>query len=336
LVNWVGKEAFFFEKKNQKTFASLASLYPGDTAARIIKSFLLLFFKKEGLSSLMPISVVTGATSGIGRWIALGLCKAGHVVVLPARDLTRAEATAAWIRSLVPAADIDLVAVDLSHLGDTGRAGASIAARHGAVDVLVNNAGVFCARRETTAEGIERVIAVNHLAPYVLTSALLPSLRKAASAAGAARIVNVGSSTSDRAGIDPTDLQGERRWGMVRAYGQSKLALMMATMVWSQRLHGTGVVANVVHPGAVATGLVRAKGPIGLAWRLMAPFLLTEAAGADTPLYVALSAEFGAVSGAYVKRRRAVAPNRLALDPALVAQVWAATETLAGRVSGAA
>lgn len=278
----------------------------------------------------MPVSVITGATSGIGRWIALGLAKAGHAIVLPVRDRTRGEETAAWIRSQVPEADIDLVQADLSLLADARRAGAAISARHGAIDVLVNNAGVFCPHRELTAEGIERVIAVNHLAPFVLTAALLPALRQAAADRGEARIVNVGSSTSDRARIDPADLQGKRRWGMVRAYSQSKLALLMATMVWAERLQGTGVVANVVHPGAVATGLVRAKGPIGLAWRLMAPFLLTEAAGADTPLYAATATEFGTISGAYVKRRRVVAPNPLALDQALRERVWAATEVLAG------
>jgi NAD(P)-dependent dehydrogenase (short-subunit alcohol dehydrogenase family) len=120
---------------------------------------------------------------------------------------------------------------------------------------------------------------------------------------------------------------------MVHAYAQSKLALTMATLEWARRLHGTGVVANVVHPGAVATGLVRAGGAVGVAWRVMAPFLLTPEAGADTPLYVALSQEFATLSGAYVKKRRVVRPNRLALDPEVLAQVWDATEALAGPAS---
>ena len=185
-----------------------------------------------------------------------------------------------------------------------------------------------------TAEGHERVIAVNHLSPFVLTHTLLPALQRAARQRGEARIVNTGSSTADRAMIDPDDLEGVRRWGFVRAYSQSKLALTMTTLEWARRLHGTGVVANVVHPGAVATGLVRAHGPIGLAWRLMAPFLLTEEQGADTPVHVALSPEFGTITGAYVKRRRTVQPNRLALDQDLVARVWAATGRLAGAGSG--
>ncbi len=277
-------------------------------------------------SKCVAISVVTGATSGIGKWIALGLARAGHRVVLVARDRTRAEAAAGWIEALAPAAAIEIELADLSSLASTKAAAAAIATRHPTIDVLVNNAGVFCPRRELTGEGLELVIAVNHLAPFVLTAGVLPALR----ASGAARIVNIGSSTADHAGIDPDDLQGERSWGMVRAYSQSKLALTMVTLAWARRLHGSSVVANVVHPGAVATGLVRARGPIGIAWRLMAPFLLTPEAGADTPLHVALSPEFAAITGAYVKRRRIVRPNPLALDPVLVELVWDATEALAG------
>jgi NAD(P)-dependent dehydrogenase (short-subunit alcohol dehydrogenase family) len=274
----------------------------------------------------VAISVVTGATSGIGRWIALGLARAGHRVVVIARDGARGEVARAWIGERVPSAAIEIEAADLSSLASTRSAAAAIALRHPSIDVLVNNAGVFCPRREVTGEGLERVIAVNHLAPFVLTAGLLPALH----ASGGARIVNIGSSTADRAGIDPADLQGERRWGMVRAYGQSKLALTMATLAWARRLHGSCVVANVVHPGMVATDLIRARGAIGLAWRLMAPFQLTPEAGADTPLHVALSPEFAALTGAYLKRRRIVRPNPLALDPALVELVWDATEALAG------
>jgi NAD(P)-dependent dehydrogenase (short-subunit alcohol dehydrogenase family) len=277
----------------------------------------------------MPVSVITGATSGIGRWIALGLVRAGYRVVMVVRDAARGEAAAAWIRGQVPDAEIDMRLADLSSLAETRRVGGAIVQTCGAIDVLVNNAGVFCPRRILTQEGLECVIAVNHLSPFVLTGSLLPALR----AAEAARIVNVGSSTADRARIDPADLQGERRWGMVHAYAQSKLALTMATLEWARRLHGTGVVANVVHPGAVATGLVRAGGAVGVAWRVMAPFLLTPEAGADTPLYVALSQEFATLSGAYVKKRRVVRPNRLALDPEVLAQVWDATEALAGPAS---
>ncbi len=273
----------------------------------------------------MPLTVITGATGGLGRWVALGLAKAGHDLALISRTTARGQAARDWITLQAPHAAIHLIIADLSLLSGARRAGNEVLALNRPVDVLVNNAGVFCARREETAEGHERVLAVNHLAPFVLTRALLPALRLAPRGA---RIVNVGSSTSDRARIYPDDLEGHRRWGLVHTYGQSKLALLIATCGWAARLAGSGVVANTVHPGAVASGLVRAGGAIGLAWRCMAPFLLSEQQGADTPLHVAQAPEFATTTGAYVKRRRAVPANPRALDAALAARVWAATELL--------
>lgn len=276
----------------------------------------------------MPVSVVTGATGGIGRWIALGLARAGHTVVAVGRDRGRGDELLQWIGARVPDARVELLVTDLSSLAATRQAGMMIDARFPAIDVLINNAGVFTTRRQVTAEGHEQVLAINHLAPFVLTRTLMPALRGAAAAGGRARIVNIGSSTSDRAKINPDDLELLRGWRMVRAYSQSKLALMMTTFAWAQRLQGTGVVANVVHPGAVATGLVRAAGPVGLAWRAMAPFLLNAEQGADTPLHVALAPQFANVSGVYVKQRRVVRPNRRAEDQAQVDAVWTATEHL--------
>ena len=277
----------------------------------------------------MPVSVVTGGTGGIGRWIALGLLHAGHRVVVIGRDPARGEQARAWLHSRAPDGALDLMLVDLSSIAATRLAGMRIDARYPAIDVLVNNAGIFSTRRILTDEGLESVLATNHLAAFTLTRALIPALRQAATASGEARIVNIGSSTSDRATIDLGNLQGEQRWSMVRAYSQSKLAMMMTTFGWSRRLQGTGVVANIVHPGTVASNLVRARGPVGLGWRVMAPFISSEEQGADSPLHVALAPEFATITAAYVKRRRQVRPNRLALDPDLVEQTWLATERLA-------
>ncbi|MGF6754838.1 SDR family oxidoreductase [Paraburkholderia sp. GAS42] len=277
------------------------------------------------------VSVVTGASGGIGRWIALGLARAGHHVVLVCRDAARGEATAAWIAQHAPASSTELRLVDLSSLYATRDLGQEIVATHPRLSLLVNNAGIFTARRQLTAEGLEMVLAVNHLAPFVLTGALEGALR----AGSPSRIVNVGSSTSDHARIDSEDLELRQHWGMVRAYGQSKLAMMMSTFARAERLRGTGVVANVVHPGTVATGLIREKGAIGVAWRLMAPFLRTEEQGADTPLHVALSPAWATTTGAYAKDRAAVRPNARALDPVLVAKVDAATLALVAQTAPA-
>ena len=235
-----------------------------------------------------------------------------------------------WIRARTVDPDMDLMVADLSSVAATRLAAMMIDARYPAIDVLVNNAGVFNTTRSLTSEGIDQVLATNHLAAFVLTRALVPALKSAAEARGEARIVNIGSSTSDRARINPADLDAHRSWTMVGAYSRSKLAMMMTTFGWAQRLQGTGVVANIVHPGTVATQLVRSGGVIGLAWRIMAPFSSTEEQGADTPLHVALAPEFATITGKYVKARRIVRPNRLALNQDLVEQVWTATETLAG------
>ena len=276
------------------------------------------------------VAVVTGATGGIGRWIALGLARAGLHVVLVGRSAERANATVRWIAEKAPGSSTEIRLADLALLRTTGQQGREIALAHPRIAVLVNNAGIFSARRRLTMEGREAVLAVNHLAPFVITDALEEALRSGAPS----RIVNVGSSTSDRARIDPADLELVRGWGMVRAYGQSKLALMMATFARAERLRGTSVVANVVHPGLVATGLIREGGPIGAAWRLMAAFARTEEQGAVTPLHVALSPDWATVTGAYVRDQIAVAPNRRALNPALVREVDAASRELVARTMG--
>src|SRR5579875_1368665 len=213
------------------------------------------------------VAVVTGPTSGIGRWIALGLARAGLRTVLVARHPGRGEATRAWIAERVVGAETELVVADLPVLSEARAAASRIAAAHPRVAVLVNNAGVFTERRRVTAEGHEMVLTVNHLAPFVLTRALADALRGGAPS----RIVNVGSAASDKARLDLDDLEGARHWAPGRAYGQSKLALMMATFGWAERLAGTGVTANIVHPGLVATNIAKVPGPIGFVWMLGMP-----------------------------------------------------------------
>ena len=272
-------------------------------------------------------AVVTGATGGIGRFIALGLAQDGYRVALIGRDRARLDACCGWIAGLVPGAVLLAECADLSLLEQTRRAGQAILDRWGKVDLLVLNAGVVDTHRRVTAEGHERVLAVNHLSPVVLVRTLAPAL-----AAGA--IVTVGSSTSDRARIDPDDLEMRRRWSIQGAYARSKLAVMMATFDWAERLPG---VANVVHPGLVRTGLVAKPGVVGLAWSVIGRFGRSPQQGAATPLHVARLG-VGAPSGRYWKDCAEARPNPLATDPALRRRVREATarlvDGLAGGVAG--
>lgn len=271
-------------------------------------------------------AVVTGATSGIGRWIARGLAEAGYSLSLIARDQGRAEAARDWIAAAVPGATIESVVADLSSLHQTRAAAAALLAAHPQIRLLVNNAGLLSPHRQVTDEGHETTLATNLLSPLALTRALLPAL----AAAAPARIVMIGSSTSDRAQIDPDNLELTRGWRMSRAYARSKLALLMMSRVWAERSDGQGVTINVVHPGLVATSIVRHGGIDAFAWRLMGRFALTPEQGAETPLYACLSPEMAGKTGLYLKRRQVVAPNRLVVDTALVGRVEATVERLLG------
>ncbi len=272
------------------------------------------------------IAVITGATAGLGRWVAFGLARAGYHTVMVARDAGRGEATRQWIAEHARGAVTELVIADLSSLRQTREAGEAIAAAHPRIDVLVNNAGLITRRRRVTAEGHEMILAVNHLAPFVLTAALEPALR----AGAPSRVVNVGSTASDRASLHVADLEGARAWNPLSAYGRSKLALMMATFERARRLQGTGVAVNVVHPGVVATDLAQMPGPIGWGWSVMRPFMITPERGAVTPLHLALSPLVEGETGKYWKRSRPARPNRQTRDTALVRQLWQETERLVG------
>ena len=278
----------------------------------------------EAIDTSARAAFLTGATSGIGRWTALGLAKAGYRVIAAGRNRQRGEELLAWVKSQVPAAQVDVVAADLSLMAEVRRLAGRVRERAPCLHVLINNAGLARKSREVTAEGHELTLAVNHLAPFLLTHELLPSL----TAAGQARIVNVGSAASDRARIDINDLECARSWSMMGAYARSKLALMIATFEWARRLDPDAVTANVVHPGGVATAIGDVGGVQGLAWRLMKPFLLSPEQGARTTLHVATSSAVAGVTGQYFKREAPAEPNPLAKDTALAAQLWTRTEAM--------
>lgn len=269
-------------------------------------------------------ALLTGATSGIGRWTALGLARAGYQVIAAGRDPRRGEELVKWVKGQVPAAQIDVVTTDLSVTAEVRRMARQIRERAPRLHVLINNAGLACRSREVTVEGHELTLAVNYLAPFLLTRELLPSLM----AAGRARIVNVGSVASDRARIDLDDLESARNWSTMRAYARSKLALMIATFEWARRLDPEVVTANVVHPGGVATAIGDVGGVPGLAWRLLKPFLLSPEQGARTTRHVATSSAVEGVTGRYFKREAPAEPNPLAKDNALAAQLWVRTEAM--------
>ena len=197
--------------------------------------------------------LVTGGTGGIGRATAIGLAALGARVGITGRDPARTEAAAASIRAAPGRPAVDAFAADMSVQAGVRRLAAQVLDTYPRLDVLVNNVGGFWAHRHVTADGLERTFALNHLAPFLLTSLLLDRL----TASAPARIVTVSSGAHARGRIDFDDLQGERNYSGQRAYSQSKLASVMFTYELARRLEGTGVTATVLHPGVVRNGSCR-------------------------------------------------------------------------------
>jgi NAD(P)-dependent dehydrogenase (short-subunit alcohol dehydrogenase family) len=197
------------------------------------------------------VVVVTGGTSGIGQVAAQSLASQGARIVLIARDEARAAKTMAQLRAAGPHAKHSLHLADLSSMAQTRRVGEQIAAVEPRIDVLVNNAGAVFGHRKLTSEGLEMTFATDHMAYFVLTEALLRRLK----ATPGARIVSTSSSAHASGKLDFEDLQSEKTYSAFRAYATSKLCNVLFNRELARRLAGTGVTANCLHPGFVATSI---------------------------------------------------------------------------------
>ena len=255
------------------------------------------------LESSAPISVLTGATRGIGRHVASAIAGAGHVLVVPGRDPTRSEQLCRDLVAETSNTSIYWVNCDLSELGSVRSAAAQISSATKRIDVLVNNAGHFGGGFEETSDGFERHLAINYLAPFLLTHELLPSLR----AASAARVVNVAGETARIGRIRMNDLNRSRKFSVLGAYAQSKLATMLFSRVLAARVASSPMLVNALQPGLAATGHLSA-GPRWLdrLWRFMSP-KPQRAARAVAALALAANRE-GTSGRYYFGRLRAFAP----------------------------
>lgn len=271
--------------------------------------------------------VMTGATSGIGAVAAGELAAKGARILFVARDPVRAETTLAELRARGPGLDHRAFLADLSRVAEMKRVGAEIAAATPRIDVLVNNAGALFSRRQVTPDELELTFALNHMSYFVLTAALHDRLV----AAAPARIINTSSDAHSGATLDFDDLQGARSFGGFRAYGRSKLCNILFTRELSRRLAGTGVTANSLHPGVVATGFGNSAG--GIVARLMPLvrlFAISPEKGAETIVYLASSPEVANVTGEYFVKRKVRAPSAAAQNDASAAELWRRSEILAG------
>lgn len=271
--------------------------------------------------------VITGGTSGIGEVAALELAQMGARIVLVGRDKPRAQTTLARLRERGPGLAHTVHYADLTRLAEMKRVAAQIAGAEPRIDVLINNAGAMFAARRVTEDGLERTFALNHMAYFVVTA----GLRERLTASAGARIVNTASDAHRGAMLDFDNLQSEKGFGAMQAYGRSKLCNILFTRELARRLHGTGVTANCLHPGFVATRFGDQSGGLisHMVW-LAKYFAIPPTEGAKTVVYLASSPEADGVSGKYFYKCRATTPSPAAEDDQAASALWERSVALAG------
>jgi NAD(P)-dependent dehydrogenase (short-subunit alcohol dehydrogenase family) len=271
--------------------------------------------------------VITGATSGIGQATAEALAAMGARVVMVARSRARGEQTLARLLVLSPGVAHRVHYADLSRLAEMKRVAAEIALAEPRIDVLINNAGALFSYRQVTEEGLERTFAINHLAYFVLTH----GLRERLFAAAPARVINTASSTHKRAKLDLDDLQSQHGYNGVYVYERSKLCNILFTRELARRFAGSGVSANSLHPGVVATRMGNQSGGLVPPLFGIIKFLFGISAeqGAQTTVYLASSPDVVAITGSYFEKCRQALPSREAENDDNAQRLWIETTKLA-------
>ncbi len=276
------------------------------------------------------LCVVTGATSGIGRETALELARMGAEVVLVGRDRQKTEGEVAAIRGTTGNASVHYALADLSSQSEVRRLGQELKDRFPRLDVLVNNAGALFMSRQESVDGIEMTLAVDYLSAFLLTNLLLDRL----TASAPARIVNVASEAHRQAGLkelDDLEWAKKKKYHGMQAYARAKLALIMFTYELARRLEGTGVTANALHPGVVASNFGQNNGwAERTLWRIIGFFALSPAKGAANSLYVAGSPEVEGVTGKYFIKKKAQRSSPASYNAGAARKLWEASETLTG------
>ncbi|PKB59279.1 MAG: short-chain dehydrogenase [SAR202 cluster bacterium Casp-Chloro-G2] len=271
--------------------------------------------------------LVTGATAGIGRVTALELARMGANVVLTGRDRAKCVATTVYVQEESRNSKIGYLVADLSSQDEVRRLASEFQDSYGRLDVLINNAGAINLSRQTTVDGIEMTFAVNHLSSFLLTDLLLDVLK----ASSPARVVNVASSAHMKAKIDLSDIHSPKRYGGFRAYSHSKLCNVLFTYELARRLEGTGVTANTLHPGLVATNFLANNGVLGRVLNFLLGFKGIDVNdGAATQVYVASSPEMEGVSGKYLVKKRQAASSKRSYDETQAAALWDLSARLTG------
>ena len=282
------------------------------------------------------ICVVTGSNSGIGKETALSLAKMGAHVVMVVRNQGRGEKARLEIVKQTGNNSIDLMICDLSSMDSIRRFAQEFKRKYDRLDVLANNAGAMFNKREVTSEGFEQTLAVNYLGPFLLTHELLDLLKSSAPS----RIINVSSGLAKNGKVDLEDLQSEKNYVGAKAYARvrapvyanTKLMLMMFTYELSRRLKGSGVTANVLMPGFVATNLGKNSGSLSssIMFKMVRPMQVSAKKGAETSVYLASSDDVKDVTGRCFAKRKEIMTCPASYNEELQRGLWNKTESLLG------
>ena len=272
--------------------------------------------------------IVTGSNSGIGKETAKELAKRGAKVVMIVRSAKRGEEAMREIIEQSGNQDIHILIADLSVMDQVKAVSQEYISKFERLDVLINNAGAVFGERQLTPEGYERTVALNYFAPFLLTYELLDLLKQSSPA----RIVNVSSGAQSLGKIDLENINLEKGYGTMKAYGTSKLMLTMHTTWLAKKLRGTDVAVNAVHPGFVNTNFGETNTGLGMRilLKISRPFQKSPEEGAETPIYVAASPKVQGISGElYAGKEQKSLPDEVRNEE-LQKRLWRTTEELLG------
>jgi NAD(P)-dependent dehydrogenase (short-subunit alcohol dehydrogenase family) len=273
--------------------------------------------------------LITGADGGIGREITRALAKQGAALVMACIDANDARPVCEEIKAGSGNDSIEIMQVDLASLPSIRKFARDFSERYQQLHVLINNAGVFCAKRQETADGFEQTIGINYLGPFLLTHLLLPVLRNTPEA----RIVNVSSNACFQGKPDLNNLHLRKGYQGFKAYANSKLAIVLFTLELAERLKGSGITVNAVHPGHVATNIWNmwpGKWYQALLFKIIRLFARTPEEAAQNSIFLATADEVKGVTGTYFDDRKPKTLSPVCRDVTLRKNLWALSEKLTG------